>query len=196
MKLLMTQHPATVRSALSVGLGRDDIEQLAWTGVMRAAFKYDPTKPNPANPGQPIKFKTYASVWIFQMVSRARDAARKALLATESGKAWQADAGLKNDPGANGWDLLPAPSSADDGPDERDRRDVLRSRVAKVLRQLPERYRLVMEVRYGLSGGEPLTLQDAGAVLGVTRERVRQIEAKCLQRIRVPLQLACGDLLA
>ncbi len=46
---------------------------------------------------------------------------------------------------------------------------------------LPERERQVVELRYGLDGEKPRTLEQVGKTLGVTRERVRQLEARALR---------------
>jgi RNA polymerase primary sigma factor len=53
-----------------------------------------------------------------------------------------------------------------------------------VLESLPWRERRVIELRYGLGGDPPMTLEDIGAQVGVTRERVRQIEAKTLAMLK------------
>jgi RNA polymerase primary sigma factor len=49
---------------------------------------------------------------------------------------------------------------------------------------LPERERQVIELRYGLSGMEPLTLEEVGRAFGVTRERIRQIENNTLKKLK------------
>ncbi|OGH10259.1 MAG: hypothetical protein A2152_03295 [Candidatus Levybacteria bacterium RBG_16_35_6] len=54
----------------------------------------------------------------------------------------------------------------------------------KVLKSLPERDRKTLELRFGLNGNDPHTLEETGKHFGVTRERVRQIETKALTRIR------------
>jgi RNA polymerase sigma factor (sigma-70 family) len=63
---------------------------------------------------------------------------------------------------------------------------VLRARadLAGVLQDLPDRERTVITLRFGLGGEEPLTLERIGQRLGLTRERVRQIEGEALQRLR------------
>ena len=52
------------------------------------------------------------------------------------------------------------------------------------LRSLQWRERKVLELRYGLSSGEPMTLEAIGSEVGVTRERVRQIESKTLSKLK------------
>jgi RNA polymerase primary sigma factor len=59
-----------------------------------------------------------------------------------------------------------------------------REDLASVLRDLPDTERHVLELRFGLSGEEPRTLESIGRQLGITRERVRQIEAASLARLR------------
>jgi len=59
-----------------------------------------------------------------------------------------------------------------------------REGVRKALEALPERERQVIELRYGLSGLEPLTLEEVGNTFGVTRERIRQIETNTLKKLR------------
>jgi RNA polymerase primary sigma factor len=59
-----------------------------------------------------------------------------------------------------------------------------REDVQRVLDALPERERQVIELRYGLRGHEPLTLEEVGRAFGVTRERVRQIETSTLKKLK------------
>jgi RNA polymerase primary sigma factor len=56
--------------------------------------------------------------------------------------------------------------------------------VQRALEALPDRERRVIELRYGLSGGEPLTLEEVGRTFGVTRERIRQIENNTLKKLK------------
>jgi RNA polymerase primary sigma factor len=56
--------------------------------------------------------------------------------------------------------------------------------VRKALDALPERERQVIELRYGLTGLEPLTLEEVGRTFGVTRERIRQIENNTLKKLK------------
>ena len=60
--------------------------------------------------------------------------------------------------------------------------------VAKALNELSEREQLIMRLRYGLEDGRIWTLEDVGRKFGVTRERIRQIEAKTLAKLRHPMR--------
>ncbi len=60
--------------------------------------------------------------------------------------------------------------------------------IRVALAMLDERERRVLELRYGLDGQPPMTLDDVGSEFGVTRERVRQIESKTLRKIRLSEQ--------
>ncbi len=57
---------------------------------------------------------------------------------------------------------------------------------AEVLGSLSEREREVLALRYGLEDGNSRTLEEVGRRFGVTRERIRQIEAKALRKLRHP----------
>ena len=71
-------------------------------------------------------------------------------------------------------------------PDDAATRAMLHSAVRDVLGTLPDREREVMELRFGLDDGRVRTLEEVGRAFGVTRERVRQIEAKTLAKLRHP----------
>lgn len=62
--------------------------------------------------------------------------------------------------------------------------DVLAREIEGVLSELTEREAGVMRLRFGLNGGQEMTLEDIGAAYNVTRERIRQIEAKALRKLR------------
>jgi RNA polymerase primary sigma factor len=65
---------------------------------------------------------------------------------------------------------------------------LLRERIAEVLRSLAPREREVIELRFGLKDGHPRTLDEVAKVYGITRERIRQIEARGLLKLRQPLR--------
>ncbi len=62
----------------------------------------------------------------------------------------------------------------------------LRELIDSILKELTPREETILRSRYGLDGGDPKTLEQVGVQFGVTRERIRQIEAKALRRLRHP----------
>ncbi len=72
------------------------------------------------------------------------------------------------------------------GPAEAASTLMLRRELDEVLASLPERERLIIQLRYGLSDGQYRTLEEVGDKFGITRERIRQIEAVALRKLRHP----------
>ena len=66
-----------------------------------------------------------------------------------------------------------------------------REDVARALAALPSRDREVLELRYGLGGRQPMTLEEVGVAFGVTRERIRQIENNTLKRLKAMPESQC-----
>src|SRR4051812_34862893 len=71
-----------------------------------------------------------------------------------------------------------------DAPDETTATKLRSVELLEALTTLNPRMRLVIECRFGLSGGKPETLEQVGATLGITRERVRQLESRALRELR------------
>ena len=67
-------------------------------------------------------------------------------------------------------------------------RRLLQEQMSEILNDLPERERRVLSMRFGLEDGMSQTLEDVGKEFNITRERVRQIEARALRKLRHPLQ--------
>ena len=63
---------------------------------------------------------------------------------------------------------------------------MLREQIEEALQKLPERERRVIQLRYGLKDGRYRTLEEIGVEFGITRERIRQIEAVALRKLRHP----------
>ena len=71
-------------------------------------------------------------------------------------------------------------------PDDSATYNLLREHLDLVLEGLPPREVRILQLRYGLTDGQAYTLEEVGRKMGVTRERVRQIEAQALSRLRHP----------
>jgi RNA polymerase primary sigma factor len=85
-------------------------------------------------------------------------------------------------------DFLSDPSAVNAG--ESVDRHLLQERINEVLRSLAPREREVIEMRFGLRDGTPRTLDEVAQMYGITRERIRQIEARGLTKLRQPLRSA------
>ena len=72
------------------------------------------------------------------------------------------------------------------GPVDAASRQLLKEQIRSALGVLSEREREVLEMRFGLQDGQDHTLEEVGKHFGVTRERIRQIEAKALRKLRHP----------
>ena len=71
-------------------------------------------------------------------------------------------------------------------PEEYATNELLKDEISEVLQTLTEREEKVIRLRFGLEDGKSRTLEEVGQMFGVTRERIRQIEAKALRKLRHP----------
>ena len=71
-------------------------------------------------------------------------------------------------------------------PEEYATNEMLKDEISEVLLTLTEREEKVIKLRFGLEDGKSRTLEEVGQMFGVTRERIRQIEAKALRKLRHP----------
>jgi len=81
-------------------------------------------------------------------------------------------------------DLLP--DSGAESPAIGAAQEMLRTRISKVLKTLSYREREIIKLRYGLGDGYSYTLEEVGHIFKVTRERIRQIEAKAVRKLQQP----------
>jgi RNA polymerase primary sigma factor len=73
-------------------------------------------------------------------------------------------------------------------PDDAISAELLKKEIRSILGSLPERERRVLEMRFGIVDGQGRTLEEVAQALGVTRERIRQIESKALRKLRHPIR--------
>lgn len=78
------------------------------------------------------------------------------------------------------------PDEVSQSPADAASHELLKGQIGEVLESLSPRERRVLELRFGLKDGRPRTLEIVGKEFGVTRERIRQIEAKALRKLRHP----------
>lgn len=81
-------------------------------------------------------------------------------------------------------DFIPDESTV--APEDAAGKQLLKDHLEDVLDTLSEREAKVLTLRFGLDGGQSRTLEEVGKVFGVTRERIRQIEAKALRKLKHP----------
>lgn len=71
-----------------------------------------------------------------------------------------------------------------DSPEDATANQILKEQIAVILSTLSEREQKIIKLRFGIGGGRPHTLEEVGNEFSVTRERIRQIEAKALSKLR------------
>lgn len=76
-------------------------------------------------------------------------------------------------------------SSQDKGPEEETVDESLRLEIMDMLSYLSPRERQILEMRYGLNGKKPMSLKEIGELYGLTKERIRQIEKRSLEKLRM-----------
>ncbi|MBR3176026.1 RNA polymerase sigma factor RpoD [Candidatus Saccharibacteria bacterium] len=71
-----------------------------------------------------------------------------------------------------------------DSPEDSAANQILKEQLSEIIATLTEREQKIIRLRFGIGGGRPHTLEEVGAEFDVTRERIRQIEAKALSKLR------------
>ena len=71
-----------------------------------------------------------------------------------------------------------------DSPEEAAANQILKEQLSEIIATLTDREQKIIRLRFGIGGGRPHTLEEVGAEFDVTRERIRQIEAKALSKLR------------
>jgi RNA polymerase primary sigma factor len=75
-----------------------------------------------------------------------------------------------------------------DNPSDTATQEMLRQRIEQVLKTLTYREREIIKLRYGIGDGYTYTLEEVGRIFKVTRERVRQVEAKAIRKLQHPVR--------
>lgn len=92
------------------------------------------------------------------------------------------DAPLEGDPGASLMDMLPG--SGEESPELQAQQHEVSLQVRQWLAKMPDKQRLVIVRRFGLDNQEPATLEELAGEMGVTRERVRQVQQEALLKLK------------
>ena len=99
------------------------------------------------------------------------------------------DTTIKEDEDSSLVEFIPSDANLDDVVIHEVEQKNLREKIDELLTGLNEQEQKVLRMRFGLDDDDPKTLEEIGKVFGVTRERIRQIEAKAIRKLRHPSRL-------
>ena len=99
------------------------------------------------------------------------------------------DTPIKEDEDSSLVEFIPSDANLDDVVIHEVEQKNLREKIEELLTGLNEQEQKVLRMRFGLDDDDPKTLEEIGKVFGVTRERIRQIEAKAIRKLRHPSRL-------
>ena len=191
---------AVARKFQGRGLDLEDLYQEGAQGILQAADRFQPEKG--------FRFMSYAVWWIRQAMLRAihregtlirlpdnfyTGPGRGAEEKEKSRKAEQKDVvHLMRTPArldalaeATGFELTDSQPMQDQTFEER----ILKQRIAALVDTLPERQRFIIRFRFGLFDGPPETLREVAERMGVSHERIRQLEAEAMKSLRKKIAL-------
>ncbi len=147
----------------------EDLIQEGNLGLIVAAERFDPERG--------CQFSTYAVWWIRDYVSRAtRD------VTMNGGQLLSLHLPMGEDGDSTLVDFIPDENAV--SPCELTEKNELKALVTEMVSCLKPRERRVIELRFGLNGTHEHSLEETGEILGISKERVRQIGVKALQRLR------------
>jgi RNA polymerase primary sigma factor len=170
------------RDFLYTGVSREDLESEGRLGLLDAALRFDPT--------HGVQFITYASWWARRRMqlfaARHARVVRRPMTRGKSRPIEWNEVSIDEPVGRGAklrWtDVLADPAARAPFTDLLHAEET--ALVARAVSELPPLWARVVTLRFGLDDRPPLTLRAIGARLSLSRERVRQIEAKSLRRLR------------